>query len=55
MMVRFRPNVTHESGQSYQGSFGRDWVSIWGHSLSSELLKLEATPEGSKTQVEKDG
>ncbi|KAG6358738.1 hypothetical protein INS49_012257 [Diaporthe citri] len=55
MIVRFKPNVTHESGQSYQGSFGRDWVSIWGHSLGSGLLKPGTTSEGSKEQVEKDG
>lgn len=55
MIVRFKPNVTHESGQSYQGSFGRDWVSIWGHSLGSGLLKPDATSEDSKEQVEKDG
>lgn len=48
MIVRFKPNVTHESGQSYQGSFGRDWVSIWGHSLGSGLLKSDTTSGGSK-------
>lgn len=35
MITRFKPNTTHESGQSYQGPFGRDWVSVWGHSLGS--------------------
>ncbi|KAL1849438.1 hypothetical protein Daus18300_013262 [Diaporthe australafricana] len=33
VVVRFKPHITHESGQSYKGTFGRDWVSIWGHSL----------------------
>lgn len=51
MMVRFKPNVTHESGQSYQGSFGRDWVSIWGHSLGIEMLRPNATSENSKDQL----
>ncbi|KAK7698712.1 hypothetical protein SLS64_012323 [Diaporthe eres] len=55
MIVRFKPNVTHESGQSYQGSFGRDWVSIWGHSLGGGLVKPGITSEGSKEQAEKDG
>lgn len=55
MIVRFKPNVTHESGQSYQGPFGRDWVSIWGHSLGSGLPKPDTTSEYSKEQVEKDG
>lgn len=55
MMVRFKPNVTHESGQSYQGSFGRDWVSIWGHSLGIGLPRPNTTSEDSKDQLKKDG
>lgn len=34
MIARFKPSVTHECGQSYQGAFGRDWVSVWGHSIA---------------------
>lgn len=55
MIVRFKPNVTHESGQSYQGSFGRDWVSVWGHSLGSGLLRPDTTSRGSREQAKKDG
>lgn len=33
MIARFKPSVTHECGRNYQGPFGRDWVSVWGHSL----------------------
>lgn len=55
MILRFKPNVTHESGQSDQGPFGRDWVSVWGHSPGSGLLVPDTTPRGSKEQVKKDG
>lgn len=41
MMVRFKPQKTHESGQSYDGVFGRDWVSIWGHSLGHAVKKQD--------------
>lgn len=33
MLARFKPNKTHEAGQSEDGKFGRDWVSVWGPSL----------------------
>lgn len=55
MILRFKPNVTHESGQSYQGSFGRDWVSVWGHSLGSSLLLPDTILGDSKEHVKKDG
>lgn len=33
MLARFKPRKTHEAGQSEDGKFGRDWVSVWGPSL----------------------
>lgn len=51
MIVRFKPSKTHECGQSYQGSFGRDWVSVWGHSLGGGPLEPYTTSENVKEQV----
>lgn len=51
MIARFKPNVTHECGQSYQGSFGRDWVSVWGHSLLGGPPKPYAPSENLKEPV----
>lgn len=54
MILRYKPGVTHESGQSYQGPFGRDWLSVWGHSLGSGLPKTATTSGVSKEQAEKN-
>ncbi|KAG8158513.1 hypothetical protein KVR01_011635 [Diaporthe batatas] len=35
MITRFKPSITHACGQDSQGSFGRDWISVWGHSLAA--------------------
>lgn len=54
MIVRFKPSVTHESGQSYKGSFGRDWVSVWGHHLANGLLNPGTTSEDTNLQVKQN-
>lgn len=33
MLARFKPEQTHKEGQSEDGKFGRDWISVWGPSL----------------------
>lgn len=33
MLARFKPKETHKEGQSEDGKFGRDWVSVWGPPL----------------------
>lgn len=53
MIMRLKPSVTHESGQSYGGTFGRDWLSVWGHSLGSGLTNTATTSEVSKEQAPK--
>lgn len=45
MIVRFKPNETHGSGQSYDGAFGRDWVSVWGHSLNGTRMNPDKGSE----------
>ncbi|KAK2615933.1 hypothetical protein N8I77_002654 [Diaporthe amygdali] len=45
MIVRFKPNETHGSGQSYDGAFGRDWVSVWGHSLNGARMNPDKGSE----------
>lgn len=47
MLARFKPKKTHEQGQSEDGKFGRDWISVWGPSLGrpkrdSEKQEAEA-------------